>query len=144
MIGEVCVDIAGRRRTKGHHDTRQVWMKHARISAIAVFVILAVGAGVATAQEGDSSKSGTKRVSQVTYTQIVGRSEPVPPGQDRSTAAFCPAGTTPTGGGGEFESNPVQTHLSSSEADVNSWTVTGANLGSVTVNLHALVVCASG
>ncbi|MEW1658895.1 MULTISPECIES: hypothetical protein [unclassified Streptomyces] len=119
-------------------------MKNTRISVIALLVVLVVGAGVATAQEGGRGTSGARRALQVTYTEIVGPSVSVPPGEDRSTAAFCPPGTSPTGGGGEFESNPLQTHLSSTEADINSWTVTGANLGSVPVDLHAFVVCATG
>ncbi|MFJ9696162.1 hypothetical protein [Kitasatospora sp. NPDC101183] len=118
-------------------------MKRIRMAALASLVALAAGAGISAAQDTGPRESSPKVTAapKFTSTGVSGTPESVPPGEDRSAAAHCPAGTVLTGGGGGFENNAQDVTVVNSVPDIDWWIVTGSNHGSVPTDLVAWAVC---
>ncbi|MER7585014.1 hypothetical protein [Kitasatospora sp. NPDC097691] len=119
-------------------------MKRIRTAALAALVALATGAGISAAQDTGSQESPLPKSAnapKATTAGYPGTPQTVPPGEDRSAAAHCPAGTVLTGGGGGFDTNPQQVAVVNSVPDFDWWIVTGSNHGSAPADLVAYAVC---
>lgn len=114
-------------------------MRCFRTTVLATGALLAAAVSVAVPYAwADDARSVTAR----TVTQEPGHPTILYPGREGTAAAYCPQGTTPTGGGATVQTDPVSAvYLSESAPVGNGWRVRAYNSTNGVQTLHPRVIC---
>ncbi|GAA0593590.1 hypothetical protein [Streptomyces crystallinus] len=112
------------------------------VAAIVAVVGLATAASAAS-ESGSGTPKPAPRAVKASAAQagapVFGTSVSVGGGSNGSAYVYCPAGTAPTGGGGQTSGWDI--FLTDSYASGDGWVVRGRNTGAAAQSLTAFVLC---